>query len=190
VPRDGSATRARLLRATTEVVAEVGYPQATTRLIAQAAGVSEGSIYWHFPDKPRLFLAALLERTSGALDELSDLPERAGTATVRDVLVEALLRLSALRDEVLPLELALLADPELAKVLDELGDDVPRPDSAVAGYLRAEQALGRVRADVDADAAAAVLLTLLFGLSLRAPGGVDRAALESAVDVVLRGVTG
>ena len=192
MPRDSSVTRARLLRATREVVQEVGYSSATTRLIAQAAGVSEGSIYRHFPDKQRLFLAAMSERAGDVLALLGDLPGRAGESTVREELVDALVGMAALRDEVLPLELALLADAELARLRDELieegGDGVPRPDHAVAAYLRAEQRLGRVRPDSDPDDAAWVLLILLFGLSLRAPAGLGREALGRAVDVVLRGL--
>ena len=57
----GEATRARLIEATRSVVREVGYAHASTRAIAQAAGVAEGTIYRHFPDKASLFLATVLE---------------------------------------------------------------------------------------------------------------------------------
>jgi len=47
----GEATRVRLIEATAQVVAEVGYANASTRAIAKAAGVAEGTIYRHFPNK-------------------------------------------------------------------------------------------------------------------------------------------
>ncbi len=55
------ATRAKLIEATVSVVREAGYAHASTRAIAEAAGVSEGTIYRHFPDKASLFFAAVLE---------------------------------------------------------------------------------------------------------------------------------
>jgi hypothetical protein len=64
-------------------------------------------------------------------------------------LTEALGRLAHLRDDVLPLELALLTEPELATRRRELvrqlpSRDLPGPHGEIAGYLRAEQALGRI----------------------------------------------
>ena len=72
----GDRTRARLIEATTQVVAQVGYSRATTRAIADLAGVAEGTIYRHFPDKQHLFFAAVLERVKD--DKKID----AGAATV------------------------------------------------------------------------------------------------------------
>ena len=74
----GITTRARLIAATVEVVREVGYAHATTRAIAQRAGVAEGTIYRHFPDKAALFFAAIFERNAALLEGLSGLADRAG----------------------------------------------------------------------------------------------------------------
>ena len=55
----GEATRARLIEATLAVVRDFGYAHASTRAIARAAGVAEGTIYRHFPDKTSLFFATV-----------------------------------------------------------------------------------------------------------------------------------
>ena len=60
----GAATRAALIEATRQVVHAVGYTNATTRAIAQAAGVAEGTIYRHFTDKSAMFFAAVLDRNA------------------------------------------------------------------------------------------------------------------------------
>jgi AcrR family transcriptional regulator len=73
----GAATRAKLIAATQDVVREVGYAHATTRAIAEAAGVAEGTIYRHFPDKVALYFAAALEQDSALISELASLPEKA-----------------------------------------------------------------------------------------------------------------
>lgn len=111
----GAATRARLLEATRAVVAESGYSHATTRAIAEAAGVSEGTIYRHFPDKVALFLAAVIDANAPIIDALSQLPARAGQGTVAANLFDALDRLAAMNEQILPLEVAMLSDPELGE---------------------------------------------------------------------------
>jgi AcrR family transcriptional regulator len=165
----GEATRTRLIAATQEVVRAHGYAGATTKAIAAAAGVSEGTIYRHFPDKVALFFAAVLDGDRTILEELGTLPDRAGEATVVENLTATLSRLSALRDQIIPLELALRADPELAAKRRSLPlpeADELAPPLVIARYLTAEQALGRVRADVDPFGAAVILLASLFGASL------------------------
>jgi len=193
----GEATRERLLDATRRVVREVGYSRATTRAIAHEAGVTEGTIYRHFPDKRALFFAAVLDQNAPMLDELADMPARAGHGTVEQNLVWALQRLATLRDEVLPLELALLTDPQMAfpatvPLLGGGGDGdatIPGPPGAIAAYLAAEQRIGRMRAEIDPDHAAVVLLVLLLGMSLRPhPDGIGADALAAAVRVVVLGI--
>ena len=190
----GDATRAKLIDATLRVVREVGYARATTRAIAEAAGVAEGTIYRHFPTKPALFVAAVMERNAPLVEWAARLPGRAGTGTVTANLVECLSRLSGLRDEMLPLELAMLTDPELAaqrvSALASRPGGIPAgPPEFIADYLAAEQRLGRVRPDMDARAAAVVLLVTLFGLSLRPPyAGADPDLLQAAVELFVDGI--
>jgi AcrR family transcriptional regulator len=195
----GRATRARLIEATLAVVREVGYPHASTRAIAEAAGVAEGTIYRHFPDKASLFFAAALASGGPALDRVASLPERAGQATVEANLADAVAQLAALQERIMPLELAILADPELAAQRRQAmaTGRVPQggPPEAIRAYLAAERQLGRVRADVDPNEATIVLLAALFGLAL-APGStvrgpaipVDPERLAGAVRILARGI--
>jgi AcrR family transcriptional regulator len=192
----GEATRARLIEATRSVVREVGYAHASTRAIAHAAGVAEGTIYRHFPDKAALFLATVLEANAPIVAWVTTLPARAGERTVEENLTEVAVRLASLRDEILPLELAIAADPELAAqrraVMAAAGSSLaPGPPEAVAAYLAAEQQLGRVRADIDAREAAGVLLGLLFALA-GVPGIGDEnpspQRVASAVRLLVHGI--
>ncbi len=207
----GSATRARLLAAARDVVAEVGYAHATTKAIAAAAGVAEGTIYRHFPDKHALFLAAVVDANQPVITWMTDLPERAGQATLAANLSETLTRLSSLRQHMMPLELAMLTDPELAArrqagiAAMHTGDlaaavaglPEPNPPALLARYLTAEQALGRVRADVDPTRAAVTILATLMGLAIMPaqdpPLGpsddpIAAALLETAADILAHGL--
>lgn len=60
----------RILGATEEILAEVGPDQATTRMIAERAGVSVGSLYRFFPDK----VAIVRELVSRYVDQMGKVP--------------------------------------------------------------------------------------------------------------------
>ena len=55
-PRDAAETRARLVRAALELFTTLGYRATTTALVAERAGIAEGTIYRHFGGKEELFL--------------------------------------------------------------------------------------------------------------------------------------
>ena len=129
--RRGEATRTKLIEATLSVVREVGYAHASTRAIARAAGVAEGTIYRHFPDKASLFFAAVLESNGPVVAWFATLPGLAGRGTAEGNLTDAAVRLATLRGQILPLELAIATDPELAaqrqRVTAAAGTSLPGP---------------------------------------------------------------
>ena len=190
----GEATRQRLMEATRAVVRESGYARATTRAIAQAADVTEGTIYRHFPDKTALFFAAAIGPHEQVMVEFAELPAQAGHDTVIDNLAGALRRLAVLRDDIVPLELAIMTDPELAAarsaaVQEVVGAEEMGPPGHLAEYLRAEQGLGRIRVDADPDQVSRTLLMLLFGVAMD-PTAADRRAeaITDAVTLMVRGL--
>ena len=190
----GRSTRERLLRATSEVVRDLGYAQTSIRAVAQAAGIAEGTIYRHFPDKTSLLLAAVAEQHAPIAAWMGELPARAGGDPVVDILTECLTRLATLRETVLPLELAMLTDPELAqRALDAFPADGTDPPAQLAQYLAAEQRAGRLRDDVDPLEAAVLVLVTLFGITT-APGARDTSgrvpvlSVRRAVELLLGGL--
>jgi len=76
------ATRARLLEATVECLAEHGWTATTVGVVAERAGVSRGAAQHHFPAREDLITAALemmFEVRSGeAFAEMSSLPTGPG----------------------------------------------------------------------------------------------------------------
>jgi AcrR family transcriptional regulator len=73
------ATRARLLAAAVECLAERGWAGSTVSVVAERAGVSRGAAQHHFPTREDLFTAALEHVTEVRIEEMrahvSDLPE-------------------------------------------------------------------------------------------------------------------
>jgi len=72
------ARREQIVEAATRVFAEKGFHCATTREVARAAGVSEGTIYNYFEDKDALLLA-ILDRLNETERRAADFEE--GMAT-------------------------------------------------------------------------------------------------------------
>jgi AcrR family transcriptional regulator len=189
----GDATRDKLLDATIQLVRDVGYAQTTTRAIAQAAGVAEGTLYRHYPDKAGLFAAAIGRQSAPITAWVRDLPAQAGAGTVAGNLIDCLTRLATLRADIVPFELAMLTDPELGRPVTAARPAEPGPPEFLAQYLHAEQQLGRIRADIDPAKIAVVLLATLFGLAVPPRRTTDALGgnwpdIADAVHIVIDGV--
>ena len=169
-------TRQALIDAALTVFLQHGFARATTREIAQTAGVAEGTIYRHFPDKYALFHEVFLSLTVEVMDELLRFRERAGQHTVRDNLKTLFTLVGGIQEQMASLMASMWADPQLAKMVGARARELapegfvpPGPVTVVAEYIRAEQDLGRIRRDVDAKEAAAVVVSVPFA------AGMERA---------------
>ncbi len=194
----GQATRQQLLDAAAAVFAERGYAGATTKEIAKAAGVSEGTIYRHFVDKRELFGAVFVDRNAANFDAVTKLPGLAGTRTVRENLLFLIEAIEDVEREIAPLRAAASTDADLASALVSTSAD-PATASSVGPlrpltlYLEAEQRIGRIRPDLDVENAALALFAIPFaGVTLarlaRIAGTESASDMAGAVDVVLKGI--
>jgi AcrR family transcriptional regulator len=143
-----------------------GLLRATTKEIARAAGLSEGTLYNHFANKEELFLCTLNELPSGFVSLMRGLQERVGTETVASVLEQVARSALDFYGEAIPMGASFFADPELLarhrELLQQRGAGPQRANESVAAYLRAEQGIGRIRGDADPDAVAYMLLGALY----------------------------
>jgi AcrR family transcriptional regulator len=194
-------TRQVLIDAATEVFLKRGFSRATTKEIAQTAGLAEGTIYRHFDDKYALFHEVFLARSGETVEELARFSERAGQGTVRDNLDHLLRLIGRMAEHATSLMASMWADPEVAKRFEAyVRERAPRgleagPVGIVAAYIRAEQELGRIRGDVAADEAAAVVAALPFASAIdralrdRLPTPGDFSAPRHvAVDILAQGL--
>ncbi|GAB3659316.1 TetR/AcrR family transcriptional regulator [Actinocorallia lasiicapitis] len=112
-----AATRQALMDATLELLVEDGWTGMTTRSIAQRAGVSQGALQHHFPDRSELVAAALHHAAGVLAAEFVASPPAAGTE--RERMEAALDRLWQIHDlpavtACIELVTAARTDPELA----------------------------------------------------------------------------
>ena len=161
-------TRARILQAAEEGIAEHGYEATGVAEICQRAGLSKGAFYHHFPSKQAVFLR-LFNRWLAALD--ADLVRAcAGAATIP----QGLLRMAAVAPQVfeagrgrLPVFLEFWTqaahDPAIWQATI---DPYRRYQAFFASLVRAGVAEGSLR-PVDPELAARVVLSLAIGLVLQ-----------------------
>jgi AcrR family transcriptional regulator len=161
-------TRARLLRAAAELVAELGWGRVTTRAVAARADLPHGAVSYHFRGKQELLTEAALHVFEQAfpieqLRELEQLPDLValfepflGEQSEEQELVSRVGIEAMLESE---------RNPVLRTRLAELLNDFRQ---AVTDLARAGQARGTVPADVPADALATLLGAVGDGLFLHA----------------------
>ncbi|MGW1216367.1 TetR/AcrR family transcriptional regulator [Streptomyces sp. NPDC002499] len=154
--------RVRLLDAAHELMLTVGLARTTTKEIAKAADCSEAALYKYFDSKEDLFIRVLTERLPQLTPLLSSLVAEPGRGTLTENLTEIARRAALFYEQSFPIAASLYAETQLKRRHDdamrEIGAGPHRPIEGLDAYLRAEQAVGRVRPDADTFAAASLLL--------------------------------
>jgi AcrR family transcriptional regulator len=161
-PVETKPARVRILDAAHELMLTVGLARATTKEIARAAGCSEAALYKYFDSKEELFVRVLTERLPRLTPLLDSLAAAPGRGTLEENLTEIARQAALFYEHSFPIVASLYAETQLKRRHDEtlraLGSGPHLPIQGLDAYLRAEQAVGRVRADADTSAAASLLL--------------------------------
>jgi AcrR family transcriptional regulator len=159
------AVRAHILDAAHRVIAAQGLAAASTRAIAEEAGLGTGTLYNYFDDRLALLAQAVHRHAHVAFEPLHDLPSRAGSGTVAGNLRYFARKVSEVLDELVPLFAAAFSEMELLHAIRRrmAAHDPPHgffAGNAVERYLLAERELGRISPDADCAAAAALVVAL------------------------------
>jgi len=179
-----NTTKKRLLDATLMLISEKGYLGATTREIAQEAGVTELTLFRHFGTKERLFEALLRNHTF--LPRLKELlPELDGLSyedSLRLIATRFLLSLKERKSMVKIMYSEVTIYPEKIKNLyNKFIDDLRL---TLASYFRGLQKKGLLRS-VSPEIAARVFLGMLFSYfrseEIMREGGMKKQTMEKNI---------
>lgn len=186
----GALSRDAILSVAIQRFGRDGFRSTSVADIARDANVSGTLAYAYFDNKRALFLAALDADIAALIEEgVSSVLETPGDQSWRDSLVVTLLQ--ALDDRPLARRMLAGLEPEVADRIVELPamEDLR---AAVAARLRADQAVGLVRADIDVETVGPGIVSIFITMLLAAVQfGVDNAAahgremlavIEAAVD--------
>lgn len=151
--------RDRLLDAAARVYAETGYRGATTRRIAQEAGVNEITLFRHFGSKTTLIIEAV--RQANRRHDCPQVPASPGdpVAELRTWVHDELSHLTKMRSII---RTALGEVEERPEIVPLIGEKPREVILALAAYVQQLQRERRAANDVDARTAARVLFGSLF----------------------------
>jgi AcrR family transcriptional regulator len=154
-----NAIRERLLDAAARVYAETGYRGATTRRIAQEAGVNEITLFRHFGSKTTLILEAV--RQANLRSDCPAVPASPGepTTELRTWVHEELAHLTQLRSII---RTSLGEVEERPEILPLIGEKPREVILGLSSYVEQLQREGRASPDIDARTAALSFFGTLF----------------------------
>jgi AcrR family transcriptional regulator len=160
--RPSTGVREAILKAATDVLAERGVAGLTTKAIATRAQVAEGSIFYHFKDRLRLLLAIVSASIPAFADVVATASADLQRSSLREGLARLLDALEALYAQVIPVQAAILSDPELRDTFTRRAAHLDvgphRALPPVVGYLETQRRAGRLRADADLPTLALLLV--------------------------------
>lgn len=184
-------TREEILAAADRVIRECGVSKATTRLIAEAAHCSEGSLYNHFANKDELLGLAIQHHVAGH-EGPATIAGLAGTGDVGSNLRAVVERVLEISERIVAMMPVMMADPSAmlarARAMDAAGHGPRKVIEAVADYLRREQEFGRVRPEAEVHGAATCLIGACFHQTMLAQvfgERLDRGTLAHRVVAAL-----
>ena len=175
-PRQGPATRRQILDCSLKLFSERGYARTSVRDIAQAVGITDAAIYYHFSSKRDLLRALFEERgIIAALMGLEALDPRVDPEEqLQAVSLQALRVLSRNRDFIKVLLVEALSEDEGGEAVEEWRAAVGRWSGAILRILSIYSKRGVLR-DPELEIAAEEIVDCVLGAYLDAllPGSRD-----------------
>jgi AcrR family transcriptional regulator len=171
------AARDRILQATLRLIGEQGVGAVTNRAVARAAGVSLGSLTYHFPSQADLLRESLNRFVDDEISRITGLLGRFRTSgltpdELADEAQKAIADFSHGPEEIANLELHLQAarDPQVRDAAER----------SISAYDRLATAVLTAMGIPDAERHAPTVVALFYGLAIRRLSTGDTAASGTA----------
>jgi AcrR family transcriptional regulator len=161
--QDSDNTRHRILEAAARVFAEKGYARATTRLLAEAAGVNEVTIFRHFGSKQGLFSAIIEAYAAPALN--TAMAAQLTGDYRQDLLTMGTHVFGALLERHDAMRLMLCEAEQFPEIRQVLAQNPRQLRQALAGYLQRQMDQGQVR-PLHAEVAAQAFWGMFFAYTV------------------------
>lgn len=175
------------MHAAIDCFARLGYQGSSMDRIARDAGVTKGAVYYHFRDKEELLFEAVKDRVGGfeqkVLEETE--PARDAMTKLRHVVDACFFHatVSNHRRFVITLMVeALDTNPRLSAEFQRI---LRRMRAFLAAVIRRGQQQGELRADVVAEAAAAVLVSGIIGAEVQHYQDPEEIDLRRVLDTLI-----
>ncbi|WP_329459136.1 TetR/AcrR family transcriptional regulator [Streptomyces sp. NBC_01497] len=183
----GLATRSRIVERASVVVCERGVANASLESIREAAGVSSSQLFHYFPEGKRALMLAVARYAADAvIADQEPYLSRLTTWRAWDEWADAVFERFTQRGRTDLSALPRLLEQDSPEMREILAVAYSRWEERLAQGVRALQAAGKVRADLDALATATTMLACVQGAVLMSQATGDtgrlRTALHTAID--------
>ena len=157
-------TRQRIIQGAAQVFAQKGYEGATTRAIAEAAGVNEITLFRHFGNKKNLFMAMISQRSP--LYSVREALEKQLTGDYRQDLLtignQYMTTMLKQRKEIL---MSLCAAEQLPEMREAIAQMPAQLRQVLGEYLQRQMAHGATR-EMNPQMAAQAFFGMLFAFAI------------------------
>ena len=179
VSTKGAARREAILEAAYNVLAQGGYAESSLRAIARAAGVEPTHVLYYFGSREQL-LCEVIRRWDD-----KNMPEASRGEDGLDSLSTVISK-NRTEPGIVHLYLTLAAEAvDPAHPAHEFFvQRIEATREFIAGAIRGRQAQGRVRADIDPDATARLLMSIADGMQLQSLINPSVDALTALVNAI------
>jgi TetR/AcrR family transcriptional repressor of nem operon len=189
-PSKGERTRRRIVGHATQLIYEKGYSKTTVEEVIEAAGITKGSFYFHFPSKEELGYAVIENASSHILEKIEEALERPGLTPYR--------RIEAMLKEIQGIVEA--ADCSRGCILGNLALEMSHThpgfreriaqafkgwSSLIAGELEEMKREGELPPDFDCSAYADFALSSLEGGIMMSKVTMDPAPMRNSISMIL-----
>jgi AcrR family transcriptional regulator len=187
-------TKRRIIQAAAQVFGKMGYDGATTRAIAEAAGVNEVTLFRHFGNKKNIYMA-MIDQYSALPDLRAALEEQMTGNYYRDLLILGNRFISMMLKRRKNILMSMCAAERLPEILEAVAQPPVQQQRMLSDYLHQQIERGVVRDLPSPDLAAEMFFGMLFefaiGRPLYAKTPVGQIPAEDAVaqlvDIFVRG---
>ncbi len=182
--RDREDKERQLIAAAIAVFSERGYEKATTREVSERARCAEGLIYKYFGGKRQLLFAALASKSHKPRND-----ERPHNSTLEEairVLLQRRIDRTWEDREFMKVCVSLAStDPELAKIMDNLGQEAAAQSSA---YLLQLVEAGLLDPETDIESTACIIGGLMLGMGYfgRVVFERDKQTIDAQIALVVK----
>lgn len=189
-PNVGEDRREQIIDAAMRVFAQKGFARASNRDVAREAGITTGLIYYYFESKEDLLKAALEERSPVQI--MTQMPPEMLEQPPDVLLPLLLMRILSLVESEQFVSIIRVVLPEVLHGSTEIAPILlsffQRVIVFLSAYLQAQVARGNVRADLDAEMTAQIVVSNMIGMVMRRQLMRDPAMLRYTHEEIVQAV--
>jgi AcrR family transcriptional regulator len=180
-------SRKQLMSAAIDCFARLGYQGTSIDRIARDAGVTKGAVYYHFRDKEELLFAAVKDQVGGFEKDVlkATTPPQDALTSLKRVVDSCFFHATVSNHRRFIITLMVEALDTNPRLSSEFRNILRRMRGFLVSVVRDGQVNGTLRADVEPERVAAVLMAGIMGAEIQHYQDPEEVDLRRVLDTVI-----